>query len=174
MNLSGRGATRYYYRVRAQNSFGLSAWSNVHTVDVLWEHEPNDDPASQANGPLVSGVTYYGQFTTTADIKDYYFIELASSQSVDIWLGNQASGQDYDLVLRDAALTIVGYSGNVGNTDESILTHPLPPGKYYIQVYNHGGRTTTQAYHLWTFYPAIALAAVEDGAAPPANPPPEP
>ncbi|OQA94131.1 MAG: hypothetical protein BWY25_02933 [Chloroflexi bacterium ADurb.Bin222] len=143
-------------------------------MDVLWEHEPNDDAFTQANGPLVSGVTYFGRFTTPADVKDYFYIQLASPQSVDIWLGNQPSGQDYDLVLRDAALTLVGYSGNVGNADESILTHPLPAGKYYIQVFNHGGGISTEAYHLWVFYPAVALTVAEDGAIQPENPPPEP
>jgi uncharacterized repeat protein (TIGR01451 family) len=70
--ISGRGAGRYYYRVKACNSFGCSGWSNVEEVGAWWEHEDewgegedddfNDynDSCSKANGPLIFGEYYYG------------------------------------------------------------------------------------------------------------------
>ena len=56
-DLSDRGPTRYYYRVKAHNNYGDSGWSNGQSVDVLWEEEPNNDAPVQANGPLISGLT---------------------------------------------------------------------------------------------------------------------
>ena len=155
--LTDKGPTRYYYRVQARNAYGASGWSNVQMVDVLWEKEPNDAAIPQANGPLVSGLTYYGRFTSGADIQDYYFISLQSAQSVELWLSNIVAGQDYDLTLRDSTLGLVGHSGELGNANEHIRTGTLPAGWYYIQVYNRSGSGSTQAYHLRGVYPAIGL-----------------
>jgi hypothetical protein len=159
ISLSDRGPTRYYYRVQACNIYANSAWSNVRSVDVVWEKEPNDDALTQANGPLVSGLTYYGHFPSGADTKDYFFIYLQSAQSVELWLSNIAAGQDYDLTLRNTALQVVGHSGELGNANEHIRTVTLPAGWYYIQVYNRSGSGSTQAYHLRVDYPATVLTA---------------
>ena len=61
-NATDRGPTRYYYRVKSHNTWGDSGWSNTQSVDVLWELEPNDIAPAQANGPIVSGPIYNGQF----------------------------------------------------------------------------------------------------------------
>ncbi len=177
VSLSDRGPTRYYYRVRARNVYGDSGWSNVRSVDVLWEKEPNDNALLQANGPLVSGLTYYGYFPSGTDMKDYFLIYLQSAQTVELWLSNIAAGRDYDLTLRDTALQVVGHSGELENANEHIRT-ALPSGFYYIQVYNRSGGGSTQAYHLRVLYPAATLTTVEGDVSAPSsqffNPPPAP
>jgi hypothetical protein len=150
--VSGRGAARYYYRVKARNKWGDSGWSNIEQVDVLWEAEPNDDALTQANGPVVSGLTYYGTFLNAADEKDYFYFDLLVPHSVELTLSNIALGQDYNLVLRNASLVDVGYSGELGNAAEYILTGRLPAGRYYIQVYHVSGAGSDQPYHLWLDY----------------------
>ena len=161
LSFSDRGPTRYYYRVQARNIFANSAWSDVRSVDVVWEKEPNDDALTQANGPLVSELTYYGHFPSGADRQDYFFIYLQSAQIVELWLSNIAPGQDYDLTLRNTALQVVGHSGELGNANEHIRTVTLPAGWYYIQIYNRSGSGSTQAYHLRVAYPATVLTAFE-------------
>ena len=55
-------------------------------------------------------------------------------------------------MLRDALLQTVGYSAQVGNTNEQITTGVLPAGRYYIQVFNFGSGGSTQPYHLRAVY----------------------
>jgi hypothetical protein len=150
--VSGQGAARYYYRVKARNSWGDGGWSNVEQVDVLWELEPNDNGLTEANGPIVSGLTYYGTFTQEADIKDYFYFDLSARHSVELELRNIASGRNYDLVLRDANLMDVGYSALPGNANEHILTVALPVGRYYVQVYRFSGAGSDQPYNLRVVY----------------------
>ena len=147
--VSGRGAARYYYRVKARNIWAESDWSNIRSVDVLWEAEPNDD-YSLANGPIVPDLVYYGTFPSEDDISDYYFFELSARRRVEMWLSNIPSGHDYNLVLRDDTpdLTVVGYSAQLGNSNEHIRIGILPPGRYYVQVYHYSSGGSTQRYYL--------------------------
>jgi hypothetical protein len=143
-----RWAARFYYRVRAHNSSGDSDWSNTQAADVLWEREPNDNARTQANGPIVSSLTYYGAFLNQADLQDYFYFELPTAQAIELWLTHVPNGQDYDLYLRDASLELRGSSDHSGNADEHILTWLLPAGRYYIQVYHRSGPGSSQPYHL--------------------------
>ncbi len=149
---SGRGATRYYYRVKGRSDWGDSAWSNVEWTDVLWEAEPNDDAFTQANGPIHAGPTYHGTVPSPSDPQDYYYFELPGAGGVDVWLSNISAGNNLDLVLRDASLNLVGYSGRLGNNDEHIFVGGLAPGKYFVQVYNRSGPGSGQAYDLLLEY----------------------
>ena len=119
--MSGRGATRYYYRVKARNTWTESGWSNVRQVDVLWEAEPNDTHV-QANGPIMPNLVYYGTFLSGDDVDDYYFFDLSAEYGIEIWLKNIPSDQNYNLVLRDATLAVVGYSAQPANSEEHIKT----------------------------------------------------
>ena len=147
-----RGPTRYYYRVKARNAWGDSEWSAIEQVDVVWEAEPNDLALSQANGPVISGLTYYGTFPSEADGKDYFFFELPAAHSVELGLRNIRVGHNYDLVLRRADLSQVGYSAQPNNQDEQIKTGTLPAGRYYIQVYNFSASGSSQPSHLNVAY----------------------
>jgi uncharacterized repeat protein (TIGR02543 family)/uncharacterized repeat protein (TIGR01451 family) len=150
-NVSGQLTGRYYYRVKARNIWGDSGWSVVRSADVRWEVEPNDE-IPQANGPIVSGLTYYGTFPGTDDLKDYFCFGLTAPHRVRIWLTNIPAGRNYDLVLRKEDTSVLGYSLNTGNADEYIDIPSLPPGFYYIQVYRTEGAWSSQPYHLRVVY----------------------
>jgi hypothetical protein len=119
-----------------------------------WEAEPNDEALTQANGPIVSGLTYHGTFPSTADQKDYFYFDLEVGRAVELWLGNIPPGHDYDLVLRrnDASLSEVARSVGRNSATEHILADVLQPGRYYVQVYNFGRTSSTQAYLLRALY----------------------
>jgi hypothetical protein len=146
--VTGRGAARYYYRVKGRTAWSDSGWSNARTVDVLWEKEPNDQALDQANGPIISTLNYYGTFPSQYDVSDYFFFDLSASHPVRIRLTHIADGLNYDLVLRDASLAIRGYSAQLSNHNEEIRTSILPAGRYYIQVFHRPGEGSTQPYHL--------------------------
>jgi hypothetical protein len=150
--VSGRGASRYHYRVKARNGWGDSGWSNVASVDVLVEGEPNDVAATQANGPIVSGLTYYGRFPSGADEKDYFAFEMPTAHTVEVLLTNIPSGQDYDLALYDEGLNRLAWSNEAGNVYEHLLTEVLPVGRYYVQVINFGMAGSPTWYQLRVFY----------------------
>jgi hypothetical protein len=115
------------------------------------EQEPNGTPA-QASGPMVSNTTYYGAMPV-GDVNDYFYFDLSTSGDAELWLTNIPGGCDYDLVLRDAALAQVGYSGNVGSADEHITTSALPPDRYYVQIYHRSAAGSSEQYHLKVVYP---------------------
>ena len=152
-SIEGQGAGRLYYRVKAQNGWGDSPWSMVQMVDVLWEAEPNQDASNLTNGPLVSGLVYFGAFPNDQDTKDYYYFDLAAQGTVRLWLQNIPDGRNYDLVLRDDALeTQPGwYSVGLGSQDEYVEA-TVPAGRYHIQIHNAGGRGSSQPYHLRVMY----------------------
>ena len=141
----------YHYRVKARNAWGDSGWSNVQTVEVRWEREPNGEPLEAVlTGSLLPGLRYYGMLSSTDDRNnDYFYLDLLSAGPVELWLTNMASGQDFNLVLRNASLNMVasGYSGNLGNADEHILSGALPAGRYYVQV-NRVTGDSAKPYHL--------------------------
>jgi uncharacterized repeat protein (TIGR01451 family) len=152
-SIAGRGAARYYYRVKACNVWGCSCWSNVKWVDVLWEHEPNNS-CPQANGPIVSGLTYSGTFPSTADREDYFFFDLTTTHSVELWLTDIPCGCDYDLYLCDDGSCTEWdncHSHKTGDLDEHILCKDVPAGRYHARV--HGYRPgSSSPYHLRVVY----------------------
>jgi hypothetical protein len=150
-SVDSKGIARYYYRVKAHNEFGDSGWSSTQSVTVRWEEEVNDNAETQANGPLASSSTYYGVFPAD-DPKDYFYFDLSSAHSVEVRLSNIATGEDYDVYLRDADLEEVSRSDKTGSVDEHIQTGTLSPGRYYIHVYNYSASGSTQPYHLYVAY----------------------
>jgi len=167
--ISEKPTGTWYYRVRASDTSRHSPWSNVQSASVIarvylpltlhnyinffegpWEVEPNDDARTQANGPIVSGRIYYGTFLNNTDERDYFYFDLTAPHTVEIWLTNIPSGNDYHLALRDANLDIVenGYSADPGG--DHVLTNVLPPGRYYIHVIHdlEAGSGSSQEYHL--------------------------
>ncbi|NIV38457.1 MAG: hypothetical protein GWN58_56285 [Anaerolineae bacterium] len=148
-SVTGRGAARYFYRVQARNEWVESGWSDPGYADVLWEAEPNDVAYEEANGPIVPSLVYYGTFPNGDDVNDYYFLDLYAPHRLKLWLKNIPNGQNYDLVLRDASLAVIGYSAQSSNADEYIDTgQQLVPGRYYVQVYHYSSGGSTQPYRL--------------------------
>lgn len=111
------------------------------------ETEPNDS-IPQANGPIRSDRLYKGAFLNREDTKDYFMILLKEAGRIRVTLANVPPGHDYNLAVRNQSAAIVdgGYSANAG--DDFVETAVLPPGRYYIQVFNYSGPGTPQPYHL--------------------------
>ena len=149
---SGRGAGRYFYRTKAHNSWGDSGWSSVSSVDVRREKEPNNEPLTQANGPIISGLTYFGTFASGSDLVDYFTFELGTRRGVQASLTEIATGHNYDLILEDAGLRQVAGAQEIGNVDEYIQTDKLEPGRYYVRVVNASRSASTQSYRLRVVY----------------------
>lgn len=113
--------------------------------------EPNGN-AAQANGPIPSGETVYGSFTPGDQLSDYYYFDLDYPYTIQAELTNIPPGHDYDVVIRDAAMNAIGYSGEYSNRDESALTVMVFPARYYIQVYNWSATYTYERYQLLVTY----------------------
>jgi hypothetical protein len=152
-NVSGQITGRYYHRVQARNSWGDGGWSKSQWVDMLLEVEPNDQP-SDANGPLVSGLTYHGRFPQNPNQQnqfDYYYFDVPQAGQVELWLRNIPVGRDYNLVLRDSSQQLAGYSAWGGNANEYI-GETLSAGRYYVQVWHYAGAGDPGGYDLRVLY----------------------
>lgn len=153
--ISDRGPTRYYYRVKASNTWGDSSWSNVQSVDVFWENEPND-PYTEAGGPLISGVNYYGY---PNDAKDFFKFYVPSAGAITINLTNHTGGgvqlqlffQQVDVAHRVAYDLSAPYRINYNGQ----------PGWYWIYIYTASGYNSTTPYTLQVTYPPGSLTTSE-------------
>ncbi len=114
------------------------------------EEEPNNK-WDQANGPIVSGINYRGNFSFNGDINDYFYFYKNNHGIIDIHLSDIPSGQDYDLILLDGNLEIIKDSGRLGNREESI-TIDIPNGLYFVWVFNSTGETNSNKYNLIAIY----------------------
>jgi serine protease len=123
----------------------------VQSTNVYWEQEPNNT-AAEADGPILSGPTYYGALPDEDDERDYFYFDLPSTHTISLWLTHIPAGHDYDLYLYNAAGDQVGKSNRYGNDDEYIVTAPQPPGYYYILVYHYSPGGSPQAYNLTAVY----------------------
>jgi hypothetical protein len=75
-------------------------------------------------------------------------VNVPTGQRVELWLAHIAAGHDYDVYLRNVDLQLVARSDAGGSADEHLRTGTLRAGRYYVQVYNHSKRGSTQPYHL--------------------------
>lgn len=156
-DIRNRGASRLFYRVKARNATGDGPWSNVEQVDVVWHLEGTGAEPEvmerQTNGSVASGLTYFGVLQSDQDKSDYFYVDLPTQRTIELWLQNIPDGHNWDLALRDRGLaTYEGwYSVRSGSRDEHVEV-TVPAGKYYIQVYNYSARGSTQPYHLKVVY----------------------
>ncbi len=139
-----QGIARYYYRVQARNQWGNSPWSNVQSVDVGWEQEPNDTSAT-ANGPLVSGMNYYG---FPNDASDYFFFQTSRRGQITIDLNNH-TGQGVQLLLYHP----VGNQVAVVGEPPYRLEYTGDAGTYYVRIYATGNFNSTTPYTLRAAFP---------------------
>ena len=100
----------------------------------------------------MSGREYQAYIYSASDIDDYYHIVLPERHNIEIWLNNIPDGTDYQLLLYDTSRERIGYSAEVGNLPEHILKENMPPGPYYIRIYQYSGFSATQPYALRTVY----------------------
>jgi hypothetical protein len=109
-DVTGLGASRRFYRVKARNSSGDSGWSNVRPVDIVWHlegrsTEDREEEERQTNGSLISGLMYRGRILNDTDVSDYFYFDLPAGRTVEIWLSNIPTGSNFDLALRDRNLS---------------------------------------------------------------------
>lgn len=114
-------------------------------------YEPNDTP-QQAWGPLVSGQVYRALIYGPQDHNDFYWFEMLQAHPIHISLEQIPSGHDYHLYLYTSSLVQVGYSGNLGNQSEYIVTGTMPAGRYYVRVQRVVGYSATEQYALRATY----------------------
>jgi hypothetical protein len=147
-NTIDKNAARYYYRVKAYNEWGESDWSTMQPVDVQWEAEGNDS-SSAANGPLVSGLDYYG-YPDDGD-PDYYSIYLSTGGDISIILTDHASDGVW-LQLWNEDL-----SNELGLTKDGppyrVEASNVPAGVYYVRVWTAEGSGQGTPYTLRTTFP---------------------
>ena len=111
-------------------------------------YEPNDS-CDQAYGPLTSGQTYQSWITQCdlATLKsDYFYIDVSTTNVINIYLTNILPPTDYDLYLYknpcDHSENPVGKSEGRGSS-ETISYSPPATGRYYIRVYSYSGYSTS-------------------------------
>jgi hypothetical protein len=106
------------------------------------EQEPNNT-RNEAEGrpPLCRGTTLTGRLPN-GDNDDLYRMNVSALSRVVIDLTGVPAGTDYNLYLYryEQSLTLVGYSGELGTSNEHIEVD-LAPGTYYVRVYPHQGRS---------------------------------
>jgi len=139
-NANDQAAGVYYYQVKANNGRWSSDWSNVESVSAWWELEPNNS-RSLANGPLVSGRSYYGY---PNDKWDCFKMDVHSKGKISASLTNH-TGKGVRLLIADP-------DGNVVARDSTppYYTEYTAPsrGLYYICIDTDSGYNTKTPYTL--------------------------
>jgi hypothetical protein len=111
---------------------------------IGWEQEPNNTVAT-ANGPLVSGMNYFG---FPNDGSDYFFFQTTSRDQITIDLNNH-TGQGIQLLLYYPAGNLVGRDIEPPYR----LEYTGDPGRYYVRIYSTGGFNNTTPYTLRVVLP---------------------
>jgi hypothetical protein len=112
-------------------------------------YEPNDW-CDQAYGPLESGRTYDSYISccdlTTYKKSDYFYVDISTTNAINIYLTDIPAGTDYDLYLyqnpgddpNNPAAKAEGYGSS-----ETLPYTPLATGRYYIRVYGFSGSSAS-------------------------------
>jgi hypothetical protein len=124
---------------------------NYWPCDAPDDHEPNNS-CDQAYGPLTSDQTYQSWISecdlTTYKKSDYFYIDISTTNTINIYLTNIPAGTDYDLYLyrnpADDPNKPADQSEGTGSS-ETISYDPSPTGtgRYYIRVYGRSGSSTS-------------------------------
>lgn len=122
-----------------------------HIKTIFFSSEPNGN-AAQANGPIPSGEVVYGRFDPNDQRSDYYYFDMDYPYTIYATLTNIPPGEDYDLVIRDVHLNVIGYSAEFDNSNEQALTAMVYPGRYFIQIYNPFATSSSSYYTLRVIY----------------------
>lgn len=83
--------------------------------------------------------------------RDYFYFDLDTSRTVELWLQNIPAGSNYNLYVRPDwdIQQIIGFSINGGNADEYVRLEALPGGhRYFVQIINQDRVRHTQPYWL--------------------------
>ena len=133
--------TRYFYRVRARNSVGLSPMSAFFSAQVP-ARDPDGTPSEATNlGDITDqdGVTFHrDSVNDTSDTLDYYKFTLTADRQVGLGLRRQDGNGN--LRLEDDSGNVLSNSTNSGTADEWISQN-VSAGTYYIRVKAQGAGT---------------------------------
>jgi len=146
---TSKGIATYYYRVKARNGWGDSGWSNVQSVEVRWESEPNDLWDKGANGPLASGKAYYGY---PDDSSDYYYLDVRSDGQIVLDLQGHGGQGVHTLVYYGTPSQDLHPQVCTG-APECHLTFAGKRGTYYVRIYTESGFNRASPYTLRVTYP---------------------
>ena len=113
-------------------------------------YEPNNW-CDQAHGPLTSGQIYQSWISdydlATYKKSDYFYVDINTTNTINIYLTDIPAGTDYDLYLyrnpSDDPNSAADCSRNDGNEPETISYNPPATGRYYIRVYAFSGYSTS-------------------------------
>jgi len=125
-------------------------WTHMPTptyIEGPWEQEPNNT-YQQANGPLLSGIDYYGY---PNDQKDFFIINSSIGGQIVIDLTNH-TGQGVQLQLFYQTTTGTPVVHSVWQAPYHIQYTGLP-GKYYIYIYTESNYNSSNPYTLRVTYP---------------------
>lgn len=133
--INGKLAGTYYYRVRGQNSWGNSEWSNVQAANVLLPDVPILNAVENADGNgdyiITWGATaratgYTLEEATTSDFNDARVLYSGTDQSWSV------TGQPYGTYYYRVAA--IGSTGQSGWSNTQVVT-VVPP----VEVVEHNG-----------------------------------
>jgi hypothetical protein len=131
----------YEYQVQTVCALGLSSFTtstNFATIastvctDV---YEPNNTSGTSKTIPVNNSIS--GLINTASDADWYNFRTTAPNTNVKINLTNLAA--DYDVVLYDSLLNVIGRTSNASTTAEQIIANTTVARKYFVKVngYNY-------------------------------------
>ncbi len=110
--------------------------------------EPANNNRGGACGPMMSNVVYLEYISSAGDSLDWFYFDMATWHTVEVWLTNIPQACDYDLYLRASNGDHITSSANNGNADEHIMWGPVPGGRYYLVVVPIQGWSSDVPYAL--------------------------
>jgi hypothetical protein len=161
-SISGKTEGYYCYCVKACGRLACSGWSNAECVRPWWEHEENNT-CSQADGPLVYGLTYHGRHDT--DLGDQSW-EGWDCFSIDLQKDGQVSAELTTRVDEDLQLHLFDQNCEPVGSAEDLCYDPTPPyelggpectvgkGRYYVCIHTKDPRTGRDQYTLTVRFPS--------------------
>lgn len=113
--------------------------------DTVGDEAANAEPIGTIEGP--EGQIEVSEYVGPADLADYWSIEVL--EPVNLTVEMTGLSADIDIVLEDDFGSVMANSAAGGNSDE-LMTLPVNPGTYYIQVYPYAGASDYTVTVSWT------------------------
>ncbi len=138
-------STTYYYRVRANNAFGDSGYSNEANATTQTGGGGGDTPIScgaSLNGTLSSG-DVFSTVRTTSKADFYTFSGTAGATATITMVKTGASTLDTWLVLKDPSGTVVAQDDDGNGSTNSLINNVtlLATGTYRIEATSYYAST---------------------------------
>jgi len=134
-------STIYEYQVQTVCVSGLSSFTTstnfatIATTGCTDVYEPNNTSGTSKIIPINNSIS--GLINTAADADWYDFRTITPNTNVKINLTNLAA--DYDVMLYDSLLNIIGVASSASTTAEQIIANTTVARKYFVKVngYNY-------------------------------------